>query len=125
MNDKTNRQDEELFLSKVREELDHSCDRLDGQSLSRLNSIRHAAIEHGKTRPGKALLAPFGGLVTACVLVFVVTIFYPGQSPAPVQGVPDSISPIEDLDILTAADNLELIENLEFYQWLEENESSV
>jgi len=117
--------DEQAFLEKARNELDHSCERMDGQTLSRLNSIRHAALEHGKKSPGKVFLAPFGGLVTACVLVFVVSVFYPGQSDIPVPVVPDSGTAIEDLDILTSAESLELFENLEFYQWLEENESSV
>jgi len=125
MSNKPNNHDEQAFLDNVRKELDQSCDRLDGQTLSRLNSIRHAAIEHGQKRPGRALLAPFGGLVTACVLVLVVTVLFQGQPESPVQVVPGSSSPIEDLDILTTAESLELYENLEFYQWLEDNELSV
>ena len=112
--------DEQAFLEKARNELDQSCERMDVQTLSRLNSIRHAALEHGKKSPAKVFLAPFGGLVTACVLVFVVSVFYPGQP-----DIPDNGTAIEDLDILTSAESLELFENLEFYQWLEENESSV
>ena len=124
-NDNTDmRQDEQVFLDKARNELDRSCDRLDGHTQSRLNSIRHAAIEHGRRHPGRALLAPFGGLVTACVLVLVVSVFFQGsETPAP--SVPDNSSAIEDLDILTSAESLEFFENLEFYQWLEENEASV
>ncbi len=116
--------DEQAFLDSAREQLDRSCDRLDGQTQSRLNSIRHAAIEHGRRHPGRALLAPFGGLVTACVLVLVVSVFFQGaDTPAP--AVPDNRSAMEDLDILTSAESLEFFENLEFYQWLEENEASV
>lgn len=118
---------EAVFLDQVRQELDRSCDRLDGQTLSRLNSIRHAAVEHGKNRqrfPGRAILAPFGGLVTACVLVVVVSLFYQQPEP-PGQALPDNRTAIEDLDILTSAESLEFFENLEFYQWLEENEASV
>ena len=115
---------ERAFLDKVRSELDRSCDRLDGYTQSRLNSIRHAAVEHGRKRPGRALLAPFGGFVTACVLVLVVTLFLQQQD-RPVPAVPDNRSAIEDLDILTSTESLEFFENLEFYQWLEENEASV
>lgn len=119
-----NKQQEEAFLRNVRDELDRSCDRLDGHTRSRLNSIRHAAIEHGQRHPGRALLAPFGGLVTACVLVIVVAVSYNGRAPAPLPAV-DSQSPIEDLDILTSTEGLEFFENLEFTQWLEENEAAV
>ncbi|MDG2175553.1 MAG: hypothetical protein P8M72_05425 [Gammaproteobacteria bacterium] len=116
---------EKSFLNNISEELDRSCDGLDGHTQSRLNSIRHSALEHGRKSPGRTLLAPFGGLVTACVLVLVVGMLYQGQPQTPSQAVPDSISPMEDLDILTSAESLELFENLEFYQWLEENEISV
>jgi hypothetical protein len=125
MQEDTKNFDEQAFLEKARNELDQSCERMDGETLSRLNSIRHAALEHGNKSPGKVFLAPFGGLVTACVLVLVVSVFYPGQPDIPVQIIPDSGTAIEDLDILTSAESLELFENLEFYQWLEENESSV
>ena len=113
--------DEQAFLDSAREQLDRSCDRLDGKTQSRLNSIRHAAIEHGRRHPGRALLAPFGGLVTACVLVLVVSVFFQGADTP----VPDNRSTMEDLDILTSTESLEFFENLEFYQWLEENEASV
>lgn len=122
-NDKNNF-DEQAFLEKASNELDHSCERMDGETLSRLNTIRHAAIERGN-KSTRVFLAPFGGLITACVLVFVVSVFYPGQPDVPGQGTSDSGMAIEDLDILTSAESLELFENLEFYQWLEENESSV
>jgi len=131
MNDnmKPTHTDEDAFLEKARRELDASCERLDGHTQSRLNSIRHAAVEHGARQqefPGRVLLAPFGGLVTASVLVVVVSLFV-GQSnaPAPGQVITDNRTAIEDLDILTSAESLELFENLEFYQWLEENETSV
>lgn len=117
---------DEAFLDKIRQDLDQSCDRLDGHTQSRLNSIRHAAVEHGLERQprwhSRVLLAPFGGLVTACVLVVVVSLVYQ-QPGTPMPSIPDSRTAIEDLDILTSAESLEFIENLEFYQWLEENEA--
>jgi hypothetical protein len=119
------KQSEQQFLNNISDELDRSCDGLDGYTQSRLNSIRHAALEHGRKSPIRTLLSPFGGLVTACVLVLVVGMLYQGQPETPIQIAPDSISPMEDLDILTSAESLELFENLEFYQWLEENEISV
>lgn len=125
MNDVDN--NDRAFLDRVRRDLDKSCDRLDGQTRSRLNSIRHAALEQGRRRPARALLAPFGGLVTACVLVLVVAMYRDGtpDRPGPSQTTADGETVIEDLDILTSMEGLEFYENLEFYQWLEENDSSV
>ena len=71
------------------------------------------------------MLAPFGGLVTACVLLVLVTVYYPQQGDIGAPESPGIVSPIEDLDILSSNESLEFFENLEFYQWLEENESSV
>ena len=119
------KQSEQQFLNNISDELDRSCDGLDGHTQSRLNSIRHAALEHGRKSLSRTLLSPFGGLVTACVLVLVVGMLYQGQLEIPAQAGPDNISPMEDLDILTSAESPELFENLEFYQWLEENEISL
>jgi hypothetical protein len=133
MNEKLNRpgdstkktgEEEQAFLDNVRSDLDRSCDRLDGHTQSRLNSIRHAAVEHGHRHPGRAMLAPFGGLVTACVLVVVVSLFF-RQPESPVPVIQDNRNAIEDLDILTSSESLEFFENLEFFQWLEENEVSI
>ncbi len=124
-NEKIQVMQEQAFLDKASDALDKSCDSMDGQTLSRLNRIRHAAIEHGQQSQGRTLLSPFGGLITACVFVFVVSVFYPGQSDIPIPVTPDNGTAIEDLDILTSTESLEFFENLEFYQWLEENESSV
>ncbi len=115
---------EKALLENVREELDRSCDRLDGHTQSRLNSIRHAALEHAQKNTGRMLLAPFGGLVTACLLLVIVMGYYPQQSEVRSPDIP-AVLPMEDLDILTSNESLDFFENLEFYNWIEENESSV
>lgn len=110
--------EEQRLVSGVRRELDRSCNALDGQTLSRLNRIRHAALERKQARASRLLL-PFGGFVTACVLVVTVMTFYPGS-------VPDTdavASPLEDIEILTSSDSLDLYEDYEFYRWLAENDS--
>jgi len=117
-------QDKDM-VNQVRRTLDHSCDRLDAQTRSRLNSIRHAALEQAGRKKTWPMLAPFGGLVTACVLVLVVSMNYNGSTVQPVNKSTGSGMAIEDLDILTSTESLEFYENLEFYQWLEENETSV
>jgi hypothetical protein len=106
------------FLISVRRELDHGCDAIDGYTLSRLNRIRHAALEHKQTRI-RSVWLPAGGFATACMLVLAVSL-NSGQSD-PVQVTPA----LEDLEILTSSDNLELFEDYEFYQWLADNETSV
>ena len=111
--------DDTLFLLRVKQEMDRSCAVLDGATQSRLNSMRHAVLAQGP-RKGlrllglrKPLLLPFGGLVTACVLVLAVLV----QTPAlPVA------APVEDLDLLTATEELDFYEEYDFYQWLATND---
>ena len=105
------------FLSAVCRELDHGCDGLDGYTLSRLNRIRHTALEH-KRSPMQFWL-PTGGVVTACMLVLAVSLN--GMQTESALEAPA----LEDLEILTSTENLEFFEDYEFYQWLAENESSV
>lgn len=103
---------EERFIAGIRRELDRSCDALDGHTLSRLHRIRSEALARRQSRTSRLLL-PFGGFVTACMLVLTVTMFMPGRSPDR-----DMVPPLEDIDILASADSLDLYEDYEFYEWL-------
>lgn len=111
------------LVAGIRQRLDQSCNALDGHTLSRLNRIRHAALERKQARKSRTLLLPFGGFVTACVLVLSVTLFRPGAVPE--IDAPAGASALEDLEILTATEGLDFYEDYEFYQWLAENDSSV
>ena len=112
--------DDKHLVDGIRQKLDQSCNALDGQTLSRLNRIRHVALERKQARASRMLL-PFGGFVTACVLVVSVMMFVPTRAPE-TEAV---ASPLEDIEILTSSDSLDLYEDYEFYQWLAENDSQV
>ncbi len=116
--------DDARLVAGIRLELDRSVDALDGQTLSRLNRIRHAALDgklEGKHLRASRFLLPYGGFVTACVLAASVLMFWPGRAPETEASTP----PVEDLDILTSSDSLDLYEDYEFYRWLAENDSQV
>ncbi|HWK55586.1 MAG TPA: hypothetical protein VNR18_14505 [Hyphomicrobiales bacterium] len=115
---------ESAFVRGVRQDLDRGCAALDGHTLSRLNRIRHTALErHQGARRRSPLLLPFGGLVTAGMLVFSVML---SDSIMPPTAVPaGGASPMEDLDILTFTEDLDFYENYEFYQWLADNGSTL
>jgi hypothetical protein len=113
--------DDERFVAGIRQQLDQSCRALDGETLSRLNRIRHAALER-KQAPRSRLLLPFGGFVTACVLVLSVTMFEPRSGSEAETG---SAAALEDIEILTSSDSFDLYEDYEFYQWLAENEAAI
>jgi len=106
---------------------------------ARLDQIRHRAIakfeqiESQKKKSSSSalsswlkskfdsfnLLASAGMLATACVLITAISIFYVNTRPA------GSLTPEDEISIVASAEDIELYENLEFYLWLAENESSI
>ena len=109
----------------ARRELDRSCAALDGHTLSRLNGIRHLALERFGQRTARwhrTFMLPFGGLVTACMLVVTVTLLNPQPGAVP-EG--QGFVPPEEIDLITDVESLEFYEDYEFYQWLAENGSAI
>lgn len=111
------------FEKRLRNELVDTESRLDNQTTRQLNAARRRALEargQRHTTSLKDLLWPAAGMVTASLLVFTVLL-----SP---------VSPVTPADKF-AADNVsiefendlenELIEDLDFYYWLAENEANL
>ena len=61
----------------------------------------------------------FRGATAGCLLVPLPPPLST-NSPVPVPDSSTRIEPLEDLDIVLAEDSLELIEDWEFYRWLED-----
>jgi hypothetical protein len=94
--------------------LDESARDLDADILARLRQARDRALA-AKPRPFFWLL-PAGGLAAACVAVLAVALWwYQPSRPVAVQG-------LEDLEIISSPENLELFDDLEFYGWLAERD---
>lgn len=100
--------------------LRRSADELDGATLSRLNRARQAAVD--ALRPAGARrgwLKP--AYSTAAVAILIVSVWV-GQAgdplPAPNQTAANLVV-ARDLDVLLAVENLEMMEDLEFYAWFD------
>jgi len=106
--------DKEL-AEQAKRAFDESVDGLDAATLSRLNRSRHAALAASAT-PGREWLRwmPATG-VAAAVLLVMITLRGPGE--ADVIGAPTA-----DLDILLSEESIEMLEDLEFYSWLDTQE---
>lgn len=106
---------DERFENRAKELFDDSVDRLDAATLSQLNQRRQAALAEvasagSSIQWGRWL--PAAGVTAAAVVAVVM-----------MQGTPVVESPVDELtdfEILISDDNLEMIEELEFYSWLEE-----
>ncbi|MBL1141698.1 MAG: hypothetical protein HND53_06665 [Proteobacteria bacterium] len=101
----------------IRQSLDESVDALDANTLSKIRQIRAQAIEKADARKSKHWQGVVvGGLATTCVMVLAVMMLI--NSPASIDPVPGN-----DLELISSSsDDLELFEDLEFYEWLEQND---
>ena len=109
-----NKTDENL-VQQTKKAFDQSVDGLDAATLSRLNRGRQVALTETAQRHREWLRwIPATG-VAAAVLLAVMTIQGPGDV--------DVISaPATDLEILLGEESIEMLEDLEFYSWLETQE---
>jgi hypothetical protein len=97
---------------------DESVERLDGQTRSKLTRARQAALDelkHQRARP-RWLAHPLGGL-TAAALVAVVVLMWPGVVRTPTG---PGAEPRDDLEIVANGDEIEMLQDVEFYAWLDE-----
>jgi hypothetical protein len=116
-------------LSKIREKLIES-EVLPAAIESKLHKIRVQAVAKAATRrhplhsfvsgvTSRLFGSGFGishGLVTACLTIAVVGLFYSVR-------VGDGVNNnTEDMVIIASSEELELYENLDFYLWLADNE---
>ena len=104
------------FADEAKQLFDDSVDSLDAATLSRLNQGRLRALaELSSTRTRGQWLGwiPAAGVAVA-VLVTVMIMRGPNGVDIPIESVTTT-----DFEILLDEDSLEMLEDLEFYSWLE------
>jgi hypothetical protein len=113
--------DESEFEARARAALAARVDSVDGQTRSRLNQARQAALaELAAQRQTRAfrvpgLWLPGGVLATAAVLALAVWVARPNSGPATTFA---EATPLEDAEILSSSDGPELYaEDADFYDW--------
>ncbi len=109
---------EARFLEKARQALIASEDRLDAATLSRLRDARAKAVEAAEGRDRGFFRIPnwmrVGAFATAAAAVMVLAVWVdPPRQELPVKS-PD------EFEIVLNADNFDLYEDMEFYEWLAE-----
>ena len=118
MNEKLSEK-EARFLEKARQSLLATEDRVEANTLSRLRDARVRAVEAADAR-GRGFFripnwARIGGVATAAAAILVFMIWFD----APKQDLP--VKNADDIEIVLnvdSADNMDLYEDLDFYEWL-------
>jgi len=126
----TSRDNEARLVERIRRRLDEDVARLDSATLSRLEQARRQALAAAAqprrpwwritwlaSRPAGDWLVPAGAFasVVATAIAFTLMVAEPGNELA---------REVDNLELFTAGEELELYENLEFYQWLEDREQT-
>jgi hypothetical protein len=99
---------------------DEGVDGLDARTRSRLTQARHAAVAalaQQREPFMRRWLLPTAGLATAALVAVIVAFNLDPAANEP-QLAAASLA-VEDMDILSGAENIELLEDMEFYAWLE------
>ena len=114
---------EDKFLNAAKRALDDAEKNLDAGTVARLRGARRAAIEQGLRRPSRlrpGWLLPVGGFATAAI-VFAVAglLWFSAPNPNLLQ------ANVSDIELLTAHENPEFFADLDFYDWLEDNNDAV
>lgn len=93
---------------------DQQVGSLDSQTLRRLREARESALSQRNKNiwlSKKWLTGAGAGLALASILTFIIV----------PQLTASKLSPLEDLEMLSAETDLDLYTQLDFYQWLDES----
>ena len=106
------------FETRIKDILDTGAEQISPDIARRLQQARNRAVMKARKSP-KPVWLP--AAVAASVLLVLVSFqFWYGQV---AQDIPDITLAMEvEMDLLISKDNLELIEDLEFFNWLAETE---
>lgn len=110
---------EAAFLARVKNTLDESEGRIDDITAARLRTLRREAVAaHHERRRRPVWLLPVTGLATAAtVAVLAVTLWS-------VPPASNEMLPLDDIALLSDTEALEFYADLDFYLWLENEQSA-
>jgi len=104
---------DEEFSREAKTQFDESVDQLDAATLSTLNQSRHRALAELHARPTQWLRwVPAAAMATVALLAVMVIL----PDPANNRTMPADIT---DMEILLGEDSIEMLEDLEFYEWID------
>lgn len=117
MNERKDMAADKAFAAKAKQLFDESVESLDAETRSRLNRGRQAALaEVATARPAWVQWAPAAGVAAAAV--FAVVLWTGTQQ---VDGLTPEAT-VSDFEILLTEDSFEMLEDLEFYSWMDLDE---
>ncbi len=112
------------FENNVKQQLDLSLTTLDAMTQSQLTQARYKALAHAETKRFD-LGRWFTGLATAAVMaLLVITVMPTTKLPDNQQLANQQLASDPEWVLVSDMDEIELYQDLEFYQWLDDNADS-
>ena len=105
------------FENDLKQALDQSSDTLDGKTLSRLRQARTKALESPYKPNYFSHWGPVAAAASVSALAIGLWLYQPTQENHTM------MANLEDLELLAAQEDIEFYEDLDFYLWLESQES--
>lgn len=112
---------DQRFARRAAEQLTRNADVVDDEIRARLRSARRRALDTLDDRPRSAARFGVPAVAALAAAALATVLLVPRWSAEPPQDIVAGLG-LEDLEILGAAEDLELYEHLEFYRWLETSE---
>lgn len=103
------------FIAQAKSVLDRSVNEFDHGTSLRLQRARLSALDSPRGRPW--LL--WAGATTASVAALVLVTWLRQPAPAPHASVP-----LEDFELVTSVEDVELAEDFDFYHWLADDDAA-
>lgn len=114
---------ERKLVERVRQHLDSAVRDLDGATLTRLRAARGEALRAAaETHRTPAWVWPVAGALTAGVVVALTAALWIGLG-SPRASVPSA--GIEDMELISTLDHVDLYTETDFYRWLAEQKNAV
>lgn len=108
--------DHEL-VRRAREIHAQACAGVDTRTNARLAAARRNALSAARASSHRRVWLPAAGAMAACALAVGVILWRPAPSPSPAQNRPVASAEAE-LPLEADSKQMDLYQNLEFYQWL-------
>lgn len=103
----------DAFIESIRQQLDAQADGLDELTVAHLRAARRRALSVRRDA-GRRWWPAFGVATAAAALLALLLWQSPGAPPLPA----------EDWEITLSGDDLDLIEEYEFYEWLDTTQAA-
>ncbi len=108
---------EQAFLDDARSLLQDSAGRLDESTLADLSAARARAVTRGTSPLRRGWVWAGAAVAVAAAVVMTFSLWLPGgtRGDVPLSGLEN----MEDVDLLSGAEEIQFYQDLEFYRWLD------